>query len=207
MTPPYIAFEGIEGAGKSTIAAVIVDRLAARGVDVVRVREPGGTATGERIRSVLLDPDGDVAPWTEAMLFAAARAQLAAAVVGPALAGGRWVVSDRSVYSSLAYQGGGRGLGVERVRAVNEAGLQGVWPDLVVLLRLSAEEGLRRQAVPDRIGGAGLELQRRVAAAFDTLATTEPDRMVVIDAARPLGTVVEDVWRVVEERWMVSSTG
>ncbi len=207
MTPPYIAFEGIEGAGKSTIAGVIVDRLAAGGVDVVRVREPGGTATGERIRSVLLDPGGDVAPWTEAMLFAAARAQLAAAVVGPALAAGRWVVSDRSVYSSLAYQGGGRGLGIARVRAVNEAGLQGVWPGLVVLLRLGAEEGLRRQAVPDRIGGAGLELQRRVAAAFDTLATAEPDRIVVIDAARPLDEVVEDVWRVVEERWMVSSAG
>lgn len=202
----YLALEGIEGAGKSTVAGLIAERMAEAGADVLRVREPGGTPTGERIRSVLLDPGGEVAPWTEALLFAAARAQLAASVVGPAVASGRWVVSDRSVYSSLAYQGGGRELGLDVVREVNAAGLCGVWPDAVVLLRLDAAEGLRRQSVPDRIGGAGIALQRRVSQAFDTLAAMEPDRITVVDAARPLATVVDDVWRVVEERWLASST-
>jgi dTMP kinase len=203
----YLALEGIEGAGKSTVATLIAERLSAGGIDVLRVREPGDTPTGERIRSILLEPGGEVAPWTEAMLFAAARAQLAAAVVGPALRAGRWVVSDRSVYSSLAYQGGGRELGVADVRAVNAAGLGGVWPHFVVLLRVPVAEGLRRQSDPDRIGGAGFELQARVSEAFDTLAAEEPDRVTVVDAARPLAAVVDDVWSFVEERWLTSSAG
>lgn len=142
MTGHYIAFEGIEGTGKSTIAARLATHLEQRGISVLRVREPGGTVTGERIRHVLLDPEGSVAPWSEALLFAAARAQLANELVGPALRRGDWVVSDRSVYSSLAYQGGGRGLGVSQVRSVNEPGLGEVWPQLVFLLRLDAATGL-----------------------------------------------------------------
>ena len=120
MSLPYVAFEGIEGAGKSTVAQRVGERLEADGRTVVRVREPGGTAVGERIRAILLGHDLAPDPWTEALLFAAARAQLAAEVIGPALAEGAWVLSDRSVYSSLAYQGAGRGLGVDAVRSVNE---------------------------------------------------------------------------------------
>lgn len=201
MTDRYIAFEGIEGAGKSTVAEKVADQLRDGTNRVVTVREPGGTRTGERIRGVLLDTDGSPGPWAEALLFAAARAQLAEEVVGPALAAGDWVVSDRSVYSSLAYQGGGRQLGIDAVRSVNEPGLAGVWPQLVILLRVDAIAGLGRQRIADRIGREGVEFQQRVADAFDELAIAEPDRFAVIDAGRPLGNVVTAALREIGERW------
>jgi dTMP kinase len=204
MSGRYLAFEGIEGAGKSTVAATVAGWLGERGIDVVTVREPGGTPTSEQIRTVLLDPGDELAPWTEALLFAAARAELVADVVGPALEEGRWVVSDRSVYSSLAYQGGGRGLGIPEVRTVNEAGLGGIWPDLVVLLRLAPEHGLDRQSEPDRIGGAEIELHHRVSDAFDTLASAEPDRFFVVDAFRAVEDVVAEIRQEVERRWLTS---
>lgn len=201
MTDRYIAFEGIEGAGKSTVAEEVADKLRDGSNRVVTVREPGGTRTGERIRGVLLDADGTPGPWAEALLFAAARAQLAEEVVGPALAAGDWVVSDRSVYSSLAYQGGGRQLGIDAVRSVNEPGLAGVWPQLVILLRVDAVAGLERQRIADRIGREGVEFQQRVADAFDELAIAEPHRFAVIDAGRPLGDVVTAALREIGERW------
>lgn len=200
----YVAFEGIEGAGKSSVAAHIAQRLRGAGRDVLEVREPGGTPAGEEIRQVLLHFEGAVAPWTEALLFAAARSQLVAGPVTAALQAGRWVVSDRSVYSSLAYQGVGRRLGVELVRTVNEIGLAGVWPELVVLLRLDVAAGLARQAVPDRIGGEDAALHETVASAFDGLAAAEPDRFVVVDAARPIVEVVDDVWSVLRARLPVA---
>ena len=201
MTAKYIALEGIEGAGKSTVAARLADLLREAGREVVTVREPGGTSAGERIRSVLLDQGPDLGHWTEALLFAASRAELAADVVGPALTSGAWVVTDRSVYSSLAYQGGGRRLGIDAVRALNEPGLGDVWPDLVVLLRLDPSEGLERQEIPDRIGAEGLRFQARVATAFDDIAAREPDRFVVLDASVPLDLVVSRLWDTLEGRW------
>ena len=201
MSGRYVALEGIEGAGKSTVAAVVARHLEERGCRVLTVREPGGTGAGESIRRILLDPDTDLAPWPEALLFAAARAQLARDVVGPALAAGTWVVSDRTVYSSLAYQGGARGLGIESVRDVNAPGLGEVWPHLVVLLRLDPDTGLARQRVVDRIGGEGRDFQAAVAAAYDELARAEPDRFVTVDAGRPLETVVADVFDLLEQRW------
>lgn len=205
MNGHYIAFEGIEGTGKSTVAAMLAEQLNRAGVEVLRVREPGGTVTGERIRSVLLDPDGVVSPWSEALLFAAARAQLAHEVVGPALRSGIWVISDRSVYSSLAYQGAGRRLGVEQVRAVNEPGLGDVWPELVVLLDLDAATGLARQQDADRIGREGVEFQTVVGDAFRQLANDDPSRFVVVDAAADIDTVYRQVYTSVEGRWATSS--
>ena len=196
----YIALEGIEGAGKSTVAHHLVAQLTSNGVAAMSVREPGGTAAGERIRSILLDPASELGWWGEALLFAAARAQLAAERVGPALDAGTWVVSDRSVYSSLAYQGGGRGLGIDAVRAVNEPGLQGVWPDLVIVLRVDPARGLARQEVEDRIGAEGVDFQRRVADAFEALAVREPQRIAVVDARRPVDAGVDDVFAAITER-------
>ncbi len=186
----YIAFEGIEGAGKSTVANRVADHLRNSGVDVVAVREPGGTLVGERIRKILLEDDDGPVPLAEAALFAASRAQLIHDVVKPALAAGSWVLSDRSAYSSLAYQAIGRGLGLERIREMNHIAIDGVWPDRVVLLRLAATDGLARQAVDDRIGGEGEAFHRSVADAFDQLATAEPDRFLVIDATMTIDEVV-----------------
>lgn len=205
MSGHYVAFEGIEGTGKSTISFRLADHLRSHGRRVVQVREPGGTPTGERIRRILLDPDGSVAPWSEALLFAAARAQLAVELVGPALREGSWVVSDRSVYSSLAYQGGGRKLGIDAVRAVNAPGLGEVWPELVILLRLDAATGLARQKDPDRIGREGIRFQAEVAAAFDRIGAEEPHRFIAVDAEQDIDAVWDAVRLIVEERWNISS--
>jgi len=194
----YLAVEGIDGSGKSTVTRALVEALQTRGRSVVAVREPGGTPAGEAIRSIVLGHGFELDDWTEALLFAAARAQLAADVVAPALERGDLVVSDRSYFSSLAYQGAGRGLGVEIVRAVNEAGLRGVVPDLIVLLRLDAERGLARENERDRISVAGIELQQQVAAAYDDLAAAEPGRFVIIDAARPVSEIVAEIMAALE---------
>lgn len=190
MTWRYLAVEGVDGAGKTTVAAAVVDALQARGRDALLVREPGGTPTGEAIRRILLHSDDSVAAWTEAMLFAASRAQLADEVVRPALERGVLVVSDRTVYSSLAYQGGARGLGIASVRAVNEVGLQGTWPDRVLLLDVEPAAGLEREDAADRISVEGVALQNDVAKAYGILAAEDPERFVVIDASLPIEGMV-----------------
>jgi dTMP kinase len=188
----YLAVEGVDGAGKTTVARALVAALEARGEEVLLVREPGGTPTGEAIRRILLHSDDLVAAWTEAMLFAASRAQLAAEVIGPALQAGKVVVSDRTVYSSLAYQGGARGLGIEEVRRVNEAGLQGVWPDRVLLLQVDAAAALEREDAVDRISVEGVALQQKVSEAYALIAAIETERFRVIDASRPIEDVISD---------------
>lgn len=194
----YIAFEGVEGAGKSTVVRLLAERLRADGQEVVEVREPGGTRLGDTIRGLLLEGDRPMAPWAEAALFAAARAQLAKEVVGPALDRGAWVLSDRTVYSSLAYQGGGRQLGLEQVRTLNALALDGIWPELVVWLDVDAEVGLDRQEAGDRIGSEDLTFHRAVADAFAMLAEAEPGRVVRIDASTALDAVVDAVWELVQ---------
>ncbi len=186
----YIAFEGIEGAGKSTVAREVARHLADSGREVVAVREPGGTDLGERVREILLGDGEPPAPLAEAALFAASRAQLIHTVVRPALEAGRWVIADRSAYSSLAYQGIGRGLGLEKIRTLNDIAIGGLWPGRVVLLRLGTAEGLARQAVDDRIGSEELPFHDAVANGFDALAGAEPDRFLVVDASQPVADVV-----------------
>ncbi|HSJ34126.1 MAG TPA: dTMP kinase [Acidimicrobiia bacterium] len=193
----YLAVEGVDGAGKSTVCRELASRLQALGGSVVEVREPGGTRLGEEIRSILLHGEA-MAIWTEALLFAAQRAQLAAEVIAPALARGDFVVSDRSYYSSLAYQGGARGLGIDRVRTVNEAGLDGVVPDLVAVLWLDPDDALSRQDGIDRIGGEGAAFQREVAAAYRRLATEDPERVHLIDGSRPVEAIVGEIMEMLE---------
>ena len=201
MRAHYIALEGIEGAGKSSLAPMVVSLLEAAGRPARWVREPGGTEAGEAIRDILLVRQSSLEAWTEALLFAAQRAQLAAEVIGPALQAGTSVVGDRSVYSSLAYQGAGRGLGVDLVRTVNRAGLGNVWPDIVVLLHVDPGLGLERQAIPDRIGSEGLDFQSRVASAYGRLAAEEPDRFIVVQATGALDRVAATVVEEVLARW------
>ncbi len=183
----FIAFEGIEGCGKSTQIARLARRLSDGGAEVVRVREPGGTPIGDRIREVLLDPACDaMSDEAEMHLFAASRSQLVREVIRPAMARGAVVLCDRYVYSSLAYQGGGRELGREVVRAVNASAIDGLLPDRVVLLDLAPATALQRAAARaslDRIERERLPFFESVRGAFLAEAEADPDRFVVVDAA------------------------
>ena len=185
-----ITVEGLDGAGKTTV----VEGLAAALGDVEVLREPGGVDLSERIRALVKNPALDVHPRAEALLYAAARAQLVAERLEPLLAAGRSVLLDRFVDSSLAYQGAGRGLGVEEIRALNAFGTGGLTPDRTLLLRIGPEEGLARIAhgEPDRLEQAGGEFFSRVAQTYDELAAAEPERFVVLDATRPPETVLAD---------------
>lgn len=200
MKGRYIAFEGVDGAGKSTVAEAVAERLRADGLQVVAVREPGATAVGEAIREILLHSHDDLVPWAEALLFAAARAQLAEQTLRPLLEAGAWVLSDRSVYSSLAYQGGARELGVDIVRTINAAGLAGVWPDLVILLDVEPQTGLAREEDTDRIGAEGVALQQRVATTYRELAESDP-RVVLVDGSVDIEVVVAASLQKIRERF------
>ena len=196
-----IALEGCDGCGKSTQAALLCARLAAGGLPVgprsapgAVIREPGGTAAGEAIREVLLHAPGAPAPWTEALLYAAARAELVERVLLPELGAGRVLVLDRFIDSSLAYQGCARGLGLDAVLAVNAPGLRGLLPDLTIVLEVDPVVGLARvSGAPDRIEAEGLDLQRRVAAGFSEVARRFPERVRLIDGSRDRGVVAADV--------------
>jgi dTMP kinase len=189
-----IAFEGVEGAGKSTQLDLLRCELERHGHEVVVTREPGGTPVGERVRAVLLDPAAELDPRAEALLFAAARAQLVAQVIRPALERGAVVLCDRYLDSSLAYQGKGRGLGRGPVEEVNRFATGGLLPDLVVLLDLDPAEGFDRRAERrDRIEVEDLGFHRRVRDAFRELAAADPDRFAVVDAAAPTDRVAAAV--------------
>jgi dTMP kinase len=185
-----ITVEGLDGAGKTTLIA----GLAAALDPVVVLREPGGVEVAERIRALLADPFLEVDPRAEALLYAAARAQLVAQELRPLLAEGKTVLLDRFVDSSLAYQGAGRGLGVEEIRALNAFGTGGLVPDRTLLLRIDPSAGLARIAgrPADRLEQSGAAFFAAVAAAYDELAAAEPERFVVLDAAQPPEAVLAD---------------
>jgi dTMP kinase len=179
----FISFEGLDGCGKTTQAALLADALLAEGGEVVAVREPGGTAAGERIRELLLDPSAQILPWAEALLYAAARAQLVGEVIRPALARGATVIADRFIDSSVAYQGVARGLGIDRVLAVNDAATGGLQPDRTLLLRIPEEEAAaRRDGDPDRIESEAGAFHQAVADGFSQAAARFPERVRVVDA-------------------------
>ena len=180
----FVTFEGVDGSGKSTQAELLRDALVAEGREVVLTREPGGTEIGERIRTLVLDGP-EMTPWSEAALFAAARAELVATVIRPALERGADVVSDRYVDSSLAYQGIARGVGVDHVLELNLHVVQGLMPDLTVLLLLDPAQAGRRVAAPDRLEREDEGFHRRVDAAYRELAERFPERIVAVDASRP----------------------
>jgi dTMP kinase len=187
-----IAFEGGEGSGKSTQATILAERLGA-----VLTHEPGATRIGARLRELLLDPNARIDPRAEALLLAADRAQHVAEVIAPALADGRDVVTDRYLYSSLAYQAFGRGLELQSVRALSDfAGAPE--PDLVVLITVSPEVRAQRlKATPDRIEASGGDFHQRVDVGFKTLAAADPQRWAVIDGDGSVDEVAALVWEAI----------
>jgi dTMP kinase len=195
----FVTFEGLDGSGKSTQAELLAGELRARGRDVVLTREPGGTELGERVRELLL-AGGDVSPWAEAALFAAARAELVERVIRPALERGADVVCDRYVDSSLAYQGIARGLGVDRVLDLNRPAIDGLLPDRTFLLLVDAElAGERSGDQPDRIEREGVDFRARVDEAYRELASTFADRIVAVDGSLPPEEIAAHVAEQVRE--------
>jgi dTMP kinase len=186
----FLVFEGGEGVGKSTQAARLQAFCEQRGNAVVRTREPGGTTVGAAIRALLLDPaTGTLDDRTEALLYAADRAEHVATLIAPALQRGDVVISDRYIDSSLAYQGAGRSLAVDEVATLSAWATGGLLPDLTILLDLDPEQGLSRFAGADRLEAEGLAFHRRVRQAFLALVERDPDRYLVIDASAPADEV------------------
>jgi dTMP kinase len=198
-----ITIEGLDGAGKSTLSEALRAELAARGLRVELLREPGGVELSERIRALVKDPGLEISPRAEALLYAAARAQLVDERLEPLLAEGAIVLLDRFVDSSLAYQGGGRALGVEQVRAVNLFATGLLEPDRTLLLRISPEEGRARQSEralePDRLERESDEFFEAIASTYEELARAEPQRVRVIDASRPPETVLREALAALED--------
>jgi dTMP kinase len=190
----FVTFEGVDGSGKSTQARLLAERLRSEGREVVLTREPGGTPVGERIRELLLHGEG-MAPWAEATLFAAARAQLVDEVIRPALARGAHVIADRYLDSSLAYQGVARGLGVERVLELNLLATSGLLPDRTFLLVLPPEDAAaRRGDQPDRIEQEGAAFAEDVDRAYREIARVFAKRVAVVDGARNPEDIAETVF-------------
>ena len=201
----FVSLEGGEGCGKSTQVRRLADALRARGLDVVETREPGGSPGAEAIRRLLLE--GEAERWsagTEALLFAAARGDHVARTIAPALAAGKWVISDRFLDSSLAYQGGAGGIGADAVRMLHQVGSGGLLPDRTLLLELPAgaaaqRAGRRDGDSSDRIGGRGAAYHADVAAAFAALAEAEPGRFRRIDADGSADDVTKRLLAAVED--------
>ena len=190
----FVTFEGLDGSGKSTQAELLRGRLEADGVDVVSTREPGGTDLGEGVRNLVLH-GGHVGPWAEALLYVAARAQLVDDVIRPALDRGASVICDRYIDSSVAYQGAGRELGVDRILDLNLAAVGGVLPDRTFLLELDPDEvPARIQRHFDRLEREGDEFRARTAQGYRELAARFPERILVLDATRPADDLAEEVY-------------
>lgn len=212
MKGKLIVFEGIDGSGKTTQMQILGERLAGQGYPVVYTREPGGTRVGEKIRSILLDPlYSEMEPRTEALLYAAARAQHVAQLLQPALAAGKVILCDRFLDSSLAYQGFGRGLPLEFIDCINHLTTAGLKPGLVLLFDLPpclcVKRINRQRGESDRFEREKLDFHRRVREGYLVLAEREPDRYRVIDSRPAVEQVHETVWREVESFLSEDDTG
>jgi dTMP kinase len=190
----FVTFEGLDGSGKSTQAELLRARLEADGVDVVSTREPGGTELGERLRDLVLH-GGHVGAWAEALIYVAARAQLVDEVIRPALDRGASVICDRYLDSSVAYQGVARGLGLDRMLELNLGAIGGMVPDRTYLLDLDPRQVASRiRRHHDRLEREGDDFRERAAAGYRELAQRFPERIVVLDATRPVDELAEEVY-------------
>lgn len=197
----FITFEGIEGSGKTTQFKMLADELIASGYGPIVLREPGGTPIGDRIRDLLLDPVfREMTAETEALLYAASRAQLVNQVIEPALSAGGLVICDRYLDSSIAYQVYGRGLADTFVKAINKRAVE-IKPDITILLDIDTKVGLARATSTgaDRIEGEAIDFHERVRQGYLLLAREEPERIVVLDGARPMDELARAVLEVIEK--------
>lgn len=202
----FITFEGGEGAGKSTAIKRIVEKLTSEGYEIVLTREPGGTPIAEEIRNVILDKKNTAMdPRTEALLYAASRRQHLVEIVIPALKEGKLVLCDRFIDSSLAYQGGARGIGIDNVYNMNLFATEGMLPDLTILFDIKPEEGLARiaansQREVNRLDVEKLAFHNKVRDSFHELAKKFPERFVIIDASKGPDEVFEESYKAIEDR-------
>jgi len=197
----FIVFEGVEGAGKTTHLRRLSRRLDRLGIAHIVVREPGGTPAGERIRDIVLDPGSELFPETELLLLLAARAEFVRRIVKPALARGELVLGDRYELSTLAYQGEARGIGIDKVREINEFATAGLRPHGTVLLQIAPESGRgRKLEAADRMESEPAQFHDSVARAYEALSATESD-VIVIDSDDPPDVVHRRIWTRLSERW------
>ena len=184
MNTDYVAFEGVDGSGKTSYIESLTNHLEKKQIDYKIVREPGGSKLGEGIRDLLLSHEYEVEPLTEALLFSANRANLVEEVIRPSIKAGIKIISDRSAFSSVAYQGIGRGLGFEKIYNINDIAINGYWPEKVILLDIDPEISLKRQKVNDRIGSSDIDFFKKVKAGYLELAEKFKDDFLVLDATQ-----------------------
>lgn len=197
----FVSFEGIDGSGKTTQAGLLAETLAGLGRNPLLVREPGGTATGERIRELLLHRRLNISTEAEILLYTAARAELLREVIFPALETGRPVLCDRYIDSSLAYQGYGLGGDLSWIRELNCRIGKGLWPDLTFLLDLQVEQAAdRRSGSTDRVEQREAEFHQRVRRGYLDLASREPERFVIMDALLPVNKLRQIIWECLRQR-------
>ena len=191
----FITFEGGEGSGKSTQARLLLKKLEQQNIPAVLTHEPGGTALGNELRDAVKKSKAPISPQAELFLFAASRAQLVAEVIRPALEKGKVVICDRFMYSTLVYQGYGRGLDLTTIETINKLATGNLNPDLVILLDISPEQGLvRKRSLKDRFEREDLSFHRRVKEGYLKMAAAEPDRWLVIDASLRKEKIAELIW-------------
>lgn len=200
LSPPIIGFEGVDASGKTSVIKYFRELLDEAGIQYIQIREPGGTRIGEEVRRILLDPaHGGMDDKAEVLLYTASRAQLVREVIKPALEQNQWVVCDRTLYSTLTFQGYARGLDVGELRQLQKWAMGGIWPDRVVLLDCSVETSLRRLQSrgekADRIEQEAQSFHERVRAGYLSLAKAEPKRFFVLNAEKPLEQVMQDFYK------------
>jgi len=198
----FLTFEGIDGCGKSTQVKMLVDKLKKSGVDVITIREPGGTRISESIRDILLYRDThELGERTEALLMTASRAQVTKEIIIPALKNEKWVIADRYADSTIAYQGGGRNITVDWLEKINQFATYETVPDLTFFIDILPDEGKKRQnSKLDRIEQAGIEFQARTRKAYLKLADRNTDRFVIIDGHDEIDVIHDKIWKKIDKR-------